>query len=252
MTPRRELRTCPVEGRTVLINPAIPAVALQPRSQEPSTSAIGWAPRDPPWVGVEGETTVTRAPAVYRDALGAHERIQGDLPAALLIAGERMADLRGDLRLRSFKLAGRAHDGVCGGLDLVALPFETPISAPARWRDEEIGRERCVDVQDGAVAFLAWAPRTAAETWVMPRLGSAAFAKDNVGPVARLAVDLLGRLHVALPGVDVDVVLVDGEPWRLELRPRFERDAIYTTATDMDAHGSFPEHVAAFLQDFTP
>ena len=43
-------------------------------------------------------------------------------------------------------------------LDLVALPFEARSSAPAKWRDGEIGGPRCLYVGESAVALLAWAP----------------------------------------------------------------------------------------------
>ncbi|MSP56247.1 MAG: hypothetical protein EXR69_11690 [Myxococcales bacterium] len=253
---RRELRTCPVEGRTVLINTLIqtlPMVSTGTSGGRAGQRAEhgGWNPHDPPWLGVEGHTAVHRDPAVHRDGLGAHEHLRGDLPDCLALAVERISDLRGDRRLRSFKLAGRAVAGRSTEMDLVALPFETPLSNPERWRDREVGGARCLQVWDDAVAILAWAPRVPMETWILPRTGRASFGSSSGGAVGGLTSHTLLRLHAALHA-DIDVVLVDGEPWRIELRPRVVAPSVYTLATDMDAHGWFPELAAAWLQDFCP
>lgn len=250
---RRELRTCPVEGFMVLLNSAIqslPAPGTEPPAAVPAER--GWRPHAPPWVGIEGETRVVRDPAVRRDGLGAHEVLHGTLGVALLLAAARMEDLRRDTRLRGFHVAARFVDGACAGTELIALPVDRVPSAPARWRDAEIGGPRCLEVEEEAVALLAWAPRSPLETWVLPRRGTHVFGRWDVPPVAALAEHVLGRLARALPGVNIDVVLVDGEPWRLELRPRLVSDGLFVSATGVPAHGSFPEEATAFLQDFFP
>lgn len=244
---RRELRTCPVDGGTVLLNAAVRALPLAPLPRE--AAGTGWHPKAPPWVGIEGDTHVEVAPAVRRDGLGAHEVLHGGLEAALSLAAERIADLRKDRRLRGFQVAGRSAGGQPDRLELVALPFDHPRSAPAPWRDREIGGPRCLCVDPHAVAILAWAPRSPMETWVLPRHGRPAFGA-GIDAVAHLASDVLGRLARALPGVGVDIVVVDGEPWRLELRPRLVADGVFTLATGMPAHGAFPEEATAWLQDF--
>ena len=244
---RRELRTCPVDGGTVLINSVLRATPVA--APAPAPRGEGWHPHDPPWVGIEGDTRVELAPAVVRDGLGAHEVIHGGLESALALAAERIADLRQDRRLRGFHVAGRADGGVTDRLELVALPFDHARSAPALWRDREIGGPRCLCVERDAVAILAWAPRTPMEVWVLPRHGRPAFGRDG-GAVARLAAHALERLARALPGVGVDLVLVDGEPWRLELRPRLVTHGAFTLATGVPAHGSFPEDATAWLHDF--
>lgn len=240
----------------MLINtliPGLPQVTPQTRVSRGRESLrpvrAGWSPQDPPWLGVEGQTMVHRDPAVYRDGLGAHEQLRGDLPDCLALAAERISDLRGDVRLRSFKLAGRALVGRSTEMDLVALPFETPLSNPERWRDHEIGGARCLQIWDDAVAILAWAPRVPMETWILPRYGRTAFGTSSPRAVGRLSSETLLRLHLALEA-DIDVVLVDGEPWRIELRPRIMAPGVFTLATDMDTHGWFPELATAWLQDF--
>ncbi len=245
----RELRTCPVEGITVLLNLSIQSRPLAlPRF---APYAPGWRPHDPPAVGVEGRTDISRSPAVSRDGLGAHEAIGGTLAEAMHLARERMTDLRRDVRLRAFGLAGRAWDGQLAGFDLVALPFDIATSTPAAWRDLEIGGARCIAVDTDAVALLAWAPRAPLETWVLPRAGLQTFEGSNPAAVAGLAARTLDRLTRVLPaGTAVDLILVDGAPWRLELRPRLVSGGLFTSATGMPAHGGFPERGAAFLGDF--
>lgn len=249
---RRELRTCPVDGHTVLLNDVLTSVPERTTPlPSPPVGDRGWHHHDPPWVGVEGNAAVQRVPAVSRDALGAHEWLAGDLPTALRTAQGRMTDLRGDTRLKGFGVAGVAVDGAITGLDLVALPFETRSSAPAGWRDAEVGGPRCIAVAEAAVALLAWAPRTPLECWVLPREGRASFGYADPASVAALAEDVLSRLARALPGAAIEVVLVDGEPWRLELRPRMTTAGVFTAATGLAAHGSFPERAALYLRDLT-
>ena len=254
----RELRTCPVEGHTVLLNDLIQSHAAPWGAPSPHTAGddtepthAGWRPHDPPWIGIEGSTAVTRLPAVARDGLGAHERLFGSLSDGLRLAQARIADLRQDTRLQGFALAGTWANGSIAALDLVALPFEARSSAPAKWRDGEIGGPRCLYVGESAVALLAWAPRTPLECWILPRQGRASFEGYNVRSVAALAERTLISLSAALPGVAIDVVLVDGEPWRLELRPRVSSDGLFQVATGIPAHGTFPERALHYLNDFS-
>ena len=252
----RELRTCPVEGHIVLINDAITcevepvaaSIGLLPLAA--ASAEVRWQPYEPPWVGIEGSAAITRMPAVARDGLGAHERLSGSLPNVLGLAQERIADLRRDARLQGFALAGTWSNGELPAMDLVALPFESRSSAPARWRDAEIGGPRCLLMDSFAVALLAWAPRTPMECWILPRQGRAGFEADNVRSLAPLTERALRCISAALPGVTIDVVLVEGEPWRLELRPRIRADGLFPIATGIPAHGTFPERALLYLCDF--
>ncbi len=234
----------------MLINAAIASATEQVSARV--TSGAGWHPHDPPWVGIEGASVVLREPAVWRDAVGAHEVLHGSLRTALELAAERIEDLRRDTRLRSFGLAGRYSGGACLGLELIALPFDRPPSAPSRWRDAEIGGPRCLALDDDAVALLAWAPRTPMEVWVLPRQGTAAFTAASGRRLAALTEQVLACVAAALSGAVIDIVLVEGEPWRLELRPRLTSDGVFEAATGVPAHGTFPEEATAFLHDFFP
>jgi hypothetical protein len=48
-------------------------------------------------------------------------------------------------------------------------------------------------------------------------------------------------------GVPIQLVVVDGEPWRIELRPAFPATGL-EVAAGVPCHGAFPERVAAYLR----
>lgn len=264
----RELRTCPVSGRTVLLNDAWPdtPAPLPPRSAEPcwfcaprgpviaATGAVRAVPHPVPWLGVEGDARPGVASgAVRRDGVGAHELIYGahveDEGALLRMVAARMADLRKDTRLRGFGAVRRHAPGAHAAWQLFALPFDVPVSTPGWWRDHEMEvGERVVDRHAEAVALLAWAPRVPFETWVMPASGAAPFGAIDPGPVGELATHVLGLLERALRAPPVDLVLVDGDPWRIELSPRLGAAPAVEVATGVPAHGVAPEAAAEWLR----
>lgn len=268
----RELRTCPVEGTVVLLNdawldhPPAPHPPLDPCPwcAPPGaviTSVPGFVgpavyavPHPTPALGVEGDPRVRRGDdRVWRDALGAHEVVygahEGDHRACLRLVKMRMADLRRDRRLRGFRAFHRRVPGRHATWQLVALPFDVPPSAPSRWREGELrDGQRVIAREGGAVAVLAWAPRTPLEAWVLPDTGEAGFADADPGAVVALATTVAERIQRALGGAAIDVVLVDGEPWRLELRPEASAARPVEEATGLPLHGAFPERAAAFLR----
>lgn len=249
----RQLRTCPVTGRVVLINdawldaPPVEAPAAAPAASAQVVGTRGGCAARPcatPWLGVEGSVEMHRHEGrLWREAVGAHELLLGGTTAeALALAQDRIADLRGDTRLRGFHLAWR------GAWQLYALPFEPVPGAPEAWRDaERRSGERVIGAVDGAVAILAWAPRVPFETWVLPAWGRGGFEEAEVGPVAALLDRVVERLARALPGAELDRVVVDGAPWRVEVLPRLGRPAL-SEGFDLPAHGTFPEAAAAYLR----
>lgn len=269
----RELRVCPVEGTAVLLNDAW--IDRPAASRAPGGGACRWCapPRRPiatapglvgpavyavphptPALGVEGDARVRREGGrVWRDAVGAHEVVYGahagDDRACLALVRARIEDLRQDTRLRGFRVSRRAGPGRHAAWQVFALPYELPLSAPARWRDDELADGgRVITHVPGAAAILAWAPRTPLETWVLPDAGRAAFADADPGPVAALVAETLTRLSRALRDPVIDAVILDGEPWRIELRPRATPGRPVEVATGMPVHGAFPERAAEMLR----
>ena len=212
-------------------------------------------PHPTPAFGLEGDARPREVGgAVQRDALGAHELVysghdDADAPLLRMVAS-RMTDLRRDPRLRGFGAVRRHEPGRHAVWQLFALPFDVPGSAPAAWRDREAAAGiRLVAATEGTVTLLAWAPRVPFETWVLPRAGRAGFGVDDPAPVAEAAArarEVLGRL---LRGAPVDMVLADGEPWRIELVPRLAPPSGAQVATELPLHGTFPEAAAAFWRD---
>lgn len=265
MPSHRELRTCPVTGTTVLVHPGWPDRPLA--APAGSTPCWGCSPTTPtiqtvdgaravphpvPLLGVEGSAEVIPGPAVRRQAVGAHELLLGqhDGPNASLLrlARERMTDLRRDLRLRGFGLCRLAAPGAHAAWQLLAFPFDVAPSAAAGWRDRELTLgERVVARAPGAVALAAWAPLAPFETWILPVTGVDAFAvgDDHVG---ELLDALWPRFERLLGPTALEVSLVDGEPWRLVLRPRVRQDAV-GLLVGLPVVGVSPEEAAARLRE---
>lgn len=262
----RELRTCPVTGRTVLINDAwldAPPV-VPPRGPCDFCTLHGpiiqrhgavWAtPHPNPALGVEGDARPqVEHGRVWRQAVGAHELLLGahggdDLPL-LQLARLRIKDLQQDRRLRGFRLLRRHQPDAHAVWQLFALPVDVAPSAPAGWRDQELSLGvRVLARRGGAVAILSWAPRTPFETWILPERGRDGFGQGPLDGVAHLLGPTLTALGRALRGAPVDLVIEDGEPWRVELRPRLESARSVEVATELPLHGTFPEEAARFLR----
>ncbi len=276
----RELRTCPVTGRVVLLNdqwvdtPAAPgATRVAPAGSGcwyceyagPIITELGGvrvAPHPVPALGIEGDPRPTvLAGATKRQAVGAHELLfaghgggHGDPGEGPLLAAvaKRVADLRQDQRLRGFGAVRRSTPGAHAVWQLFAVPSELEGSMPAGWRDAERAHGERILEDGGATAMLAWAPRVPFETWVMPASGHARF--DRTGPEILAAVGeaidrTLARLSVAVRGAPIDLVLVESEPWRVELLPRLGGPAAVEVATGVPIHGVFPEAAAHYLRD---
>ncbi|MFZ5481453.1 MAG: hypothetical protein ACOZNI_32125 [Myxococcota bacterium] len=265
----RELRTCPVTGRIVLLNDAWVDAPPTPAPPEPGPCAL-CEPRGPvimrfaeaiavpyptPALGVEGDARPSVAHgAVRRDAVGAHEVLYGAHDAGdgdlLRLLAHRLADLRGDERLRGFGATRRHAPGRHVAWQLFALPFDVAPTTPARWRDAEVeAGERVVDEDVEAVALLAWAPRVPFETWVMPTDGAASFGHGDPAGVAEVLARTVAKLARALRDAPIDLSLADGEPWRIELLPRVGTPRAVEVATGVPIHGTFPEAAAAFLRE---
>jgi hypothetical protein len=214
-------------------------------------------PHPRPALGIEGDPRPTvLAGGVRREAVGAHEIVFGPHdeaePGALLgLVAARWSDLRNDRRLRGFGATRRAAPGRHAAWQVFALPYELPLSVPAGWRDaERLHGERVVD-DGGVTALLAWAPRVPFETWVLPAQGLAPFERSAPELLAAVGVAtqrMLALLWRALRGCPIDVVLVDGEPFRLELVPRLAGPAAVEVATGVPVHGVSPEAAAEFLR----
>jgi hypothetical protein len=264
----RELRTCPVTGRIVLLNEDW---VDAPHAPEPTGGACWYcayagpviathgdvvaAPYPSPALGVEGDPRPrTEHGGVRRDAVGAHELVFGphdaDDGTLLRTVARRIADLRGDERLRGFGAARRHAGGSHAVWQVFALPFDLAPTAPARWRDVEIeAGERVLDTDDDAVALLAWAPRVPFEAWVMPARGGAPFGRTDPAAVDAVLARTLARLGRAVRGAPIDLVLADGEPWRIELCPRAAAPRAVQVATGVPIHGTFPEAAASYLRE---
>lgn len=262
----RELRTCPVTGRVVLLNDAWVDEPVVPEpsgpcwycsANEPIIATKGAAraiPHPVPALGVEGDARpVLLAGAVRRQAVGAHELVYaahegGEL---LSLVADRWRDLRRDSRLLGMAAIRRSAPGRHVAWQVNALPHHLPSSAPAGWRDVERGLGVRLIAVDAATTFLAWAPRVPFETWVLPTLGTAGFEQSDpalVREVERAAEGALRALVRALRGAAVDLVVVDGEPWRIELLPRLSVPSAVEVSTGVPVHGVFPEAAAVLLR----
>lgn len=284
----RELRTCPVTGRVVLLNDQW--VDTPPPSHVPAPvpdaggcwycayagpvilrlGGVSVAPHPVPALGIEGDPRPTAVSgAVRRQAVGAHELIfaahgaahggahgdaheglgEGPLLAAIV---HRMVDLRRDDRLRGFGAIRRSAPVTHRVWQLFALPTEIVAPTPAGWRDAERAHGERVLEDDNATTLLAWAPRVPFETWVLPAQGLSRFdqtAPDIVAAVAAAVDRVLPRLLVAVRGAPIDLVLVESEPWRVELMPRLASASAVEVATGVPVHGVFPEAAAHYLRD---
>lgn len=265
----RELRTCPVTGRVVLLNDTWVDTPAPPVTDPAPCFYCGYdghviatregaraVPHPVPALGIEGDARPTvLAGAVRRQAVGAHELVFGGHDGAeplLPLVAQRWSDLRNDRRLRSFGATRRHVPGRHVAWQVFALPYDVPHTVPAGWRDAERAHGERI-LEDGPVTtFVAWAPRVPFETWVLPSEGLAGFEQSgaDVQVAVGAAVDrVLARLSRALRGCPIDIVVVDGDPWRVELLPRLDPPAAVEVATGVPVHGVFPEAAAEFLRE---
>jgi UDPglucose--hexose-1-phosphate uridylyltransferase len=269
----RELRQCPVTGRAVVLNRAW---YDSPPPPTPPSSSCWFCKASPPLLLEKDGVCVTFHPTpafgiegnaaprfnglkVFRDGVGAHELIfarSHELQPhqrCLQLALARIAELRKDTRLRGFRLGARILPHHHLVWQLVALPFESPLSAPAPFRDEELQNGlRILEQTDYALALLAWAPRVPFETWILPKNGRAGFEKSDPAPVAALLGRWLPRIQHALKNPPVDLIVEDGEPWRIELIPRLPAafgpaPELIEAVSGLPVHGTFPEEARNYL-----
>ncbi len=276
---RRELRTCPISGVTVLLNSAWvgdPPVAEPPpancwfcaeaagRGNAPVIAdgdGVRAIPHPTPALGIEGDARIRREGVrIWRDAVGAHELVfgehAGETSKALSLGASRVADLRNDSRMRGFRVFRRAIVGHHAVWQIVALPFDVAPSACASWREDEIragvrvaGRAGDADGGAGAIALAAYAPRSPFEVWVMPAVGRGDFRTGaEYLAVSSLADSMVARISTALRGAAVDMIVEDGEPWRIVLLPRVSHSSAIEQATGIATHGAFPEDTASWLR----
>lgn len=261
----RELRTCPVTGVTVLLNdawPDGPRPAVPPAMPCWACAAHGpWlahrgavraTPHPVPALGVEGDVVArTFGPGVRREGVGAHELVFAGHdrvdPDALAVVAARIADLRGDARLRGFAVHRVAAPGVHPTWELYALPTDVPPTDARAWRAAEAAGPRRVAQADGALAVAAFAPTAPWETWVVPAHGDDDFPHAHA-PVAALAERVLVVMERWLGGPVVHVTVAFGSPWRLVLRPAVA-PSLRTEAIGLPGHGVFPERAARELRD---
>ncbi|MDP2305865.1 MAG: hypothetical protein Q8P18_07535 [Pseudomonadota bacterium] len=273
----RELRTCPVTGRVVLLNdhwvdaPAAPVAAREAGVPEepcwyctyagPVIARMGditVAPHPVPALGIEGDPRPTVvAGATRRQGVGAHELVfglhkgRGEGPLLAAVAA-RVTDLRGDQRLRGFGASRRAAPGAHAAWQLFAMPTDLETSLPAGWRDAERAHGERILEDGGATTLLAWAPRVPFEVWVLPAQGHARFDRSGPEVIAAVAAAVdraFAQLSVAVRGAPIDLVLVESEPWRVELLPRLAGPTAVEVATGVPVHGVFPEAAAHYLRD---
>ncbi|MBK9365146.1 MAG: hypothetical protein IPN01_02325 [Deltaproteobacteria bacterium] len=233
-------------------------------------------------------------PYERREGLGAHEVIvesdehgrtpwqqtPAELADVLSLARERLIDLRRDPRLKNLSWI-KVHRAEAGARvdhphsQVIALPEPGPLAAREveaheRYAQENHGRSLSQDLiqhelQDGArliqtdalfVSLVPFAPWTAFECWIWPRVGGPAFEStddDDSLALASHLCGLLSRLHTALGDAPLQIVLRT-EPscatfrWRLELRPVIENPRALTLATGCAEQAVPPEEVAAFLR----
>ena len=208
-----------------------------------------------PVLALEGDPAArTEAGAVRRDAFGIHERIAGPHVARegllLDMVAQRMDALRRDSRLRPARNERRHVAGGHAVWNLYGLPWELAPEPLAPWRARERsdGARTLLD-GDGAFAALAWAPRVPFEAWVCPAVGAEPFGRATVHAVGDAVARVRTLLGRALREPVIDLVLVEGTPWRIELLPRVAGGTLVEAATGLSVHGVLPEAAAAFLHD---
>lgn len=294
------LRRCPVRGSTTLLaperlrSPAPPAplrpgpCPLCPEGQAARGRVLGRRGRafacavGRPALRIEASSEgYSPGLVAEREGLGAHEVVVADPrhglapseldPAgwrdALLLARERMRDLRQDIRLRSLTWfapwrveAGGAVDHL--HLQILALPDpqDTPAMAPhlcplcAMLASED---GRLVLAGEAATSLCPSAPQADFEVWVLPRAHQGAFEGASDPAIAAVAEQLprvLGALDRALQAPALGVALRASPPgreghWRIEISPKLAPQSAISWATGLHVCTVSPEDVAAHLRE---
>jgi hypothetical protein len=264
-----ELRTCPVTGRTVALHPAwvdAPAPVAPPApcawcrpgplASAPPLARLGEIralAHPSPALTLEGQPLPEGdRDAVRRDAFGAHELIVGPHVAReanlLRVLAARVNDLRRDRRLRGFAATRRVSAGAHAAWHLYALPWEAAPEPVAPWRERERADGARTLHDDDAFAALAWAPRAPFEAWVTPARGTERFGASDPAAVGDAVAAVARRIAHALRDAPMDLILVDGAPWRIEVVPRLATPTSLEVAAGIPVHGTPPEAAAAHLR----
>lgn len=260
--------------------------------------AVRVVPNRYPALAVEG--TLERegvGPCDRMSGVGAHEVIietprhdarwpdlGGEGIARVLEAwAERIADLKGDARLRHVTIF--RNEGAAAGAtlahphsQLVAMPLrpESDLAQTERCRDHFERKERCLvcdlvtwELADGArvvahneqaVAYTPWAPRMPFEVWVCPRVHASRLDESDSGVrrrVAEVLADVTARLDRALERPAWNLVLhgaglrEGGSPfrhWWVQILPAVVRPGGFEWGTGFHINPVPPEESAAFLR----
>jgi hypothetical protein len=167
----------------------------------------------------------------------------------LRVLASRVNDLRRDGRLRGFAATRRVTAHGHAAWQLFGLAWEAAPEAVVAWRSRERA-EGSRTIHDGAGGFaaLAWAPRVPFETWLAPSEDAPAFGEHDPAAVAEVLVRTVRAIARALRTPPIDLVLVEGRPWRVEILPRLAPAASIEVATGIPIHGTLPEQAAAHLR----
>jgi UDPglucose--hexose-1-phosphate uridylyltransferase len=155
--------------------------------------------------------------------------------------------------LRRLDVATRAYDenGTCIYDDVIAA--------------ERDARLRLVEDDGRFVAFEPWAASSPYETWIAPTFHRASFEElgdDDVEPLARILVRVLGAMRSACDDPDYNLVLfsapADGGAtervfhWYLKLVPKLSTPAGFELGSAMSINVVPPEDAAAHLREALP
>lgn len=309
-----ELRRCPLRGHKVIVAPerlVVPVPAPYTPSPEgscalcPAGAASRWkllgrrgqtyaVPNGRPALRIEARGGwESDGPNARREGLGAHEvLVAGDthglaphqlppplLADLLLLARERMLDLRRDARLRSL-VWFMVHRSEAGArvdhphAQLVALPEHGPalraeLAAHRTWAEQRGGslsqavveherasQVRLVSEDEGWVALVPFAPLGSFECWLLPSTPRAALedcSDAEVHALARRLHDTLHRLRRSLGDAPLRLTLrsVPEDPQflvRLEILPVLDSPRGITLATGCTELAVSPEDMAAHLR----
>jgi UDPglucose--hexose-1-phosphate uridylyltransferase len=314
----REIRTDPVTGEDVILAEARRLERAPPRRPDPGAAhcpfcpghesstppTLGQHPRSGPWVA---RAFANRAPALVVEAqpelgqtgpfewmggCGAHEVIvtapehapAHTLPVdrtvrGLLLARERILDLRQDRRLRVLQWfrnqgAGGSASQPHPHAQVVGMPFVPErarrIAARARDHRAATGRSLLSDVvaaelrlgrrvlatRGRLVAFCPFAPSAPFECWIAPQEAIGHWADEREETVAHLGEllhDLDRRLAGVLGEVPTRAALLgaweggEGE-WHLRLAPHLVWPGAFELGVGVAVHGVFPEESAGLLR----